>query len=147
MAPSKSVAKTNELRTLFGDVVPMTEDPEAVTAAMLNRIMQSETIDDILEESTTIKIQDRLGKPFWIDTVELRTSDYSEGIGVYAVMSCRFFDTPNLSETVTVGSATIVAQVTTLLRKGFLPCAVEAYQSDKPTAQGFYPLSLRKPTI
>ena len=117
------------------------EDPEAATEAMIAQIMDAMTVEDVLGTGVT-GLQSILNKPIYIDRVELRESDFTEGLGAYAVMHCRNDDLEKMI--VTTGSFSVIAALVKFQALNAYPVRCMAVQSAKPTKSGYYPLSLAR---
>ena len=115
---------------------------EPITAEEIAaQVLAFDSIDDILGDSTVVKLDDIIGETFTIERVQLHRSDYADGLGAYAVM----FGTKNGDPVIiTSGASQVVAQCIAMHRQGFLPYTVSSRKADKATANGYYPVKLCK---
>lgn len=153
--PSKALSNTdskeNMLSQLFASagvaVASEDRDPELAAFEVAARILQAETVDDILGETELLKARDILRKPFWLDGFDVRNSDFQDGSGVYMLMSIRLFDDTENRVQVTCGSTNVIAQCVRLQQLDALPAPVCFVEASKPTKSGYYPLWLRKAQV
>lgn len=102
-------------------------------------ILNADSIDDILGK-TVIGLQDIIGTPFTIHSGRLNKSDFTDGLPAYVVMDVEFDD--GTKGVVTSGAMSVVAQVIAMHKGGYLPYRVSSRKPNKPTADGYYPISL-----
>lgn len=142
-----------------GDKVFELTDPKAAGLAIMQRIMDAETLDDVLNMSKTTGTDDLLDKQIVVLGAEWRKSSpgFEEGPGFYATMTYRDFDPAGVEITsidgqtirvsakdrvASVGGQNVLAQLAVIKDKNFLPFACKVVKTEKPTARGFYPLWL-----
>ena len=108
---------------------------------MVTDILNKDSLEDILGGSTAVGLQSMLGVPFTIHRVDLRESDYADGLPAFAVIHA-FLDETNEARVITTGSSVVVAQCISMHRGGHLPQRVVGIQATKATAKGYFPLRL-----
>lgn len=132
------------LRIIMGELpVQVHSGPEA-EREMLRRTLEATDADAVLDDTAgTISTKDLVGRIIVINSFQLRPSTEKPG-EVYMLLDA--VDVQK-SEPITVntGSRKIMAQIAKLAQLGELPLAVKVHQSEKATAAGQYPLSLRRP--
>ena len=109
--------------------------PEEAQRAIIDRVLQAETVDDILAESTTNSAEDVIGIPHTITSVDYNRSRFTDGAPAYAYVTGKS-DDGELSYT--IGANTAIAQLIKL--DAHLPVKVILKQKDTPTASGYYPM-------
>lgn len=112
-------------------------------AEIIIQIMEAKSIDDMLGGSVT-GIRELLNKPFTVDKVTLRKSDYEDGIGAYAIINATMY--PDLrgnreQVVISTGSETVLAQLVKAQMENWT-LNVQCVEAKKPTAAGYYPLRL-----
>ncbi len=131
-------AALNEMREAIRSMIAKSD----VTAEEIAlQIISADTLDGILG-STAIGLDDMIGVPFTIERVELRESEFADGLPAYAVMHATLDD--GESVIITSGATSVVAQCVSMVQGGFLPVRVSSRKPSKPTANGYYPVSLCK---
>lgn len=146
--PSKTstLELENEQLALFVQTAEsMLSTTETNHATILMDIANGETLDAILG-ADTVGLKNFLDVPFVINRAEMRKGDdaYTEGLGYYVVIFATTDDGNNI--VITCGASNVVAQVIALMKGDHLPVRVVARESDKPTARGYYPIKLHKPS-
>lgn len=105
------------------------------------RILSATTMDDILG-TQPVSLKDVIGTPFTIRSISLHESDYEAGLPAYCALDATWDDDERV--VITTGATTVVAQVIAMYRAGLLPARVSSRRANKPTADGYYPVSLCK---
>lgn len=123
------------------DIVEVELTPEEQQLRIVQRILESQTVDEILASFEATPIDDVLERPFELHRVRWERSEYEQGQPYYALLDATMIDTGE-SVTLTTGSTTVVAQLYALARKGALPQKMRCVQSSKPTSRGYYPKNL-----
>jgi len=104
------------------------------------RLMNAQSIDDILQPFAPQSGKDHYGKPLYIEDAGFIESDH-EGFPWYTSLQCK---NPATGEqfNVTVGGEKVVMQAAAFHRAGLFPAYVRIVESEKPTKAGYYPLEL-----
>lgn len=115
--------------------------------AELNIIAELLTAPDaagVLSQADVEHMGDYVNKDVTIASWQWRSSDKSEGPGVYMMLTITTPDnlTPRL---VSTGSKSIMAQVFRLSELGLLPVEVTVWKSPTPTKGGNFPMRLLMP--
>jgi hypothetical protein len=119
-----------------------TGDPAAVSRAIAERILKSETFEDVFKAQDLDAWTNYIGVPVFVQEFHLNPTGYSvEGNpSVYAVV-----DIANVSDgevkTVTCGGRNVMAQLVKMLEKGWLDRPVQLVS--KRTAEGYDALWLQ----
>lgn len=129
------------VRAIKGELVPELEDPEVVAQGIMERILASETAEDVLGGAQAVHAQDVLDRPFVLSGLRVMRSRFEGGPGVFLVMDAEFGDDGS-SAAVTCSGRTVMAQAVQLYRLDALPRTVKIVQAKQQTANGFYPLWL-----
>lgn len=124
-----------------GELVPEIEDPEQVAKAIMERILASESADDVLGGSKALHAQDVLNRPFTLNGIRVLRSRFEGGAGVFIVMDATMGD-DGATESITCSGRSVMAQAVQLYRLDALPRSVKIVQSENQTANGYYPLWL-----
>lgn len=115
-----------------------TSDPKAVQEEILGKILAADTIDAVFENVGSLTHSDELlGKPVTILSVKYNRSDYADGLGFYAV--AEFVDENGVRDNAAIGSTNAMAQLFRLDTLEAFPLKMTLTQTQKPTAQGYYP--------
>lgn len=115
-------------------------DPDQISREIMDRIVQAETPEKVLEQAGTIAAEDYIGKPFVLTDARAMRSALDEGPGVYYALNCV---DPETGEpfVMTCGGRNVLAQVFRLKQLDALPRRVKITAAGK-TAQGYTPLWL-----
>ena len=140
MAKSVEVAKT-ALQITFQEAAKSMLAESISGDDILIDILNAPTVDDILG-SEVVGLEALTGKPFTITKGTLRESDFTDGLAAYIVLNVTFDD--GETAVVTSGSTSVVTQVVRMHQLGALPVRCMARKATKPTANGYYPMSLVK---
>lgn len=117
------------------------EDPEMAMESMIAQVMGAIDVSDVLGNTVT-GLKDMLKVPMMISSVELRPSDFEQGLGAYAVIHCQ--DDAGNSLVVTTGSFMVIVQLAKFHELNAYPLRCMAVEATKPTKGGYYPLSLTR---
>jgi hypothetical protein len=127
------------------------EDPDVVTARIVGRILDADSMEKTFAPSSVIKGDDFVNVPFTIEAVTWLSSDYEEGgPGVFALADgvCRG-NTVEASAgdivKVSLGGAQVIAQLYKAVANGWLPLDVVIRKTEKATKRGFHPKWLELP--
>lgn len=129
------------VRAIRGELVPEIEDPEQVALNIMDRILSSETPEDVLGGTTAVHAQDVLGQGFTLNGIRVLRSRFEGGAGVFLVLDATML-ADGASEAITCSSRNVMAQAVQLFRLDALPRDVKITQSDTPTANGYNVLRL-----
>lgn len=131
------------IQALKGEGKLAIRDPQEAIGAIMDRILSATTVDQVFEIAGTLGADDMLNTPFKLDKVEFAESTFEDGPPVYAIMTATRVD--DGSEFVlTCGGSNVVTQLASAARFGEIPFALVLERNVKPTANGFYPLWLKK---
>lgn len=116
-----------------------TSDPKKVQEDILNRILAAGSVEDVFANVGSLTHSDAiLGREIEVSAVRYNKSDYAEGLGFYAVIDYVDIQT-GVQDTASIGSTNAMAQLFRLDTLEALPIKMVLKQSDRPTAQGYYP--------
>ena len=126
LTPSEALERA-ELALEQGPLAQMgisIQTPEEVAARMAERLLEAQTVDDLLAENGTAGWGDHEGRSLLIREVSFAPSTKKGGLGFYAVVSARDVDT-NEPLLLTSGSENVVLQVAKLRQLGKLDVPVK----------------------
>lgn len=116
------------------------DTPDDVSMAIMERILRSESVEQLLAPQGTTHARDILGQTIVIiDAHFLESSVEGDGPGVYAVLDALVDGEPMA---VTCGARTVLIQVLKAKNAGWLPMTCQIEQSSQKTKSGFYPMWL-----
>ena len=127
------------------DFDSMVSDPAEVQKGMVARILAAESADDALTQGETIAARDIVGLPIEITGVRWLRSrvENASGIPVYAAIDATD-GTTGEKLVVTCGALQVIAQLVRFSQLDAFPLVAKFGTTEKPTAQGYYPLWLEK---
>lgn len=135
-------ASPSWVRAALADgILPEETDPADAAQTIVREILAGETADDVLGSSDPVGAKDILDQPITIHGGRFVRSDYSEGVGVYAVADVTSHNTGERFK-VTMGAANIVAQLFRLAELHAFPVDVKIVEAKRPTADGYRPQRL-----
>lgn len=147
MAPSKELVTietpNDAIEALRGNLTIRIEDPAEVQRQMMERILESDNVDDILGRNIAIHAQDVVDRGFTLTAVRYMKSKYKDGLPVFAVMDAAFLDDGSTGS-ITCSANNVATQAAMLWKLDALPCNVVIRRADEPTTNGYYPLWLEK---
>jgi hypothetical protein len=118
------------------DDVAVELDPDDVSLAIIGRILQAETAEDILGGGGAIHARDYLLRPFTLTDVRFNRGDFTDnGPGFYALLEGA--DPDGVKVIITCGARNVLAQAWRLRDIGALPIQVQLEESERPTARGY----------
>jgi hypothetical protein len=118
-------------------------DPEHVSIAIIGRILNATSVDDVLGGAGATHARDFLGVPFVLTGVRFNQSDFGEGgPSFYALLEGANGDGEPV--TVTCGARNVIAQAWKLRDMGALPVKLVLQESDRPTRAGYKVMWLEK---
>lgn len=135
-----------ELVTQFlSNALPEEEaDPQAAALAIIAQVLAADSPDEVLADIEAMGLRQYLDKPFTLESVQFRRSEYEAGMPFYALIHGTDRATGE-KILLTSGSQKVTAQLFRLATRGWLPREVMAKQSNKATRAGFYPVRLVDP--
>lgn len=125
----------NAIAKITGD---LERRPEDVQNAIVGRILQTESLDDVFAESSTTSAEDIVGKPHLVKNVDFSKSRFENGAPAFAIVTADFSDGEIIY---TIGAVTALAQLIRLVDNG-MPATFRLVlkQKEQPTTQGYYPM-------
>lgn len=121
----------------------LARDPDEASNAIVARILDAASVDDVFGASDTTTAQEVLGVGLRINGLSLGESSYDGGLPAYAVLDAVDIGTGK-SLTVTCGAASVVAQLIKLHQLGAFPIDVVLRESEHQTARGYRPMALHR---
>lgn len=119
-------------------------DANEVTLEIVAGILKAETVDDILGGGTLTHARDYLNVPFTLTGVRFnRSTQGGDDAAFYAVLEGA--DDNGEKVLVSCGAKKVIAQAWRLRDIDALPIKLQLAQSERPSANGFYPMWLEKP--
>jgi hypothetical protein len=121
--------------------IPEANDSEAYENIVL-QLLGATDVDGINAPWDTDATEKLAGQQLKIETIERRTSDYAEGLGMFLV--CKGINTATGEKFVwSTGSVSAVAQLARAHHMGWFPVVAEIVIADTPTAKGYRPQHLK----
>lgn len=117
------------------------EDPEAISLAIVERILNATSVEEVLTPNQVVHARDIIGVPLNVTGIRWLESDFESGPGMYAIMDCVRADT-DAHLVVSCGGQNVLAQLWKLNDLGAFPARVVIQQAPRPTKAGFLPLWL-----
>lgn len=128
---------------LLGDDTPEFIDPEQASRDIVMQILNAESIDAVLDMAGTTPCEEILDRPIEIRAARAMRSAFEQGATMYLLLDVVDLDTSEALK-VTCGARNVMAQLYRITQIGKLPVRGRICQSDRPTAQGYYPLWLKR---
>jgi hypothetical protein len=128
---------------LRGKITVKVEDPAEIQRQMMERILESDNVEDILGRNAATHAQDMLDRPLMLNSVRYMRSKYKDGIPVFAVLEVTDGET-GTEHAVTCSAQNVMTQAAMLWKLDALPIGVVIRRAEDPTANGFYPLWLER---
>lgn len=118
-------------------------NPDEVALDIIRRVLDANTVDDVLGGAGAIHARDYLGRPFALRAVKFNRSNY-DGAGpqFYAVLEGA--DENGEKVVITCGARNVLAQAWKLDDMGALPVQVQLEEAPNPTEAGYRPMWLAK---
>lgn len=132
----------NEAATYLGvGEGELVQDPDAIAARIVARILEAETLDDVFASQETTAAGDVLDKVLTVTDVSYNASDIGEGPGVYAIVTAK---DPNTGDNLTIscGARNVMAQLFKCRDLGALPLNVRFKEAAKASSRGYRPMWL-----
>lgn len=115
---------------------------DVVAFQIAQRIMDSETAEDVLAEQTLPDAEEFMDQAIQVNEVGFLKSDFEGGLGLYAVIAGQMVGNGEAFR-FSCGGTNVVAQLAKLMELDALPVNVVLTKAARPSAQGFFPLWLR----
>ena len=128
---------------LLGDETPEFVDPEQASRDIVLRILQAEDVDAVLDQAGTTPCQDIIGKPIRISGARAMKSDYEGGASMYLLLDVTDLQTGE-QLLVSCGARNVMAQLYRVTQLRGFPLDCRILESERPTAQGYRPLWLKR---
>lgn len=140
-APAVEVVPWSELEAvLLNPRLKVEDDPEAARRAIMQRILDAETPEDVLRDDEVIHAREMIGEPFIAVNVRFLNSDFEDGPGVYAIIEAASDDGEALL--ISCGAMKVIGKLYRLATMGAFPRRVKIIEAGKPTPAGYRPLNL-----
>lgn len=147
MEPGTDLVQINTpeeaIEAIRGNLVVKVEDPAVVANQIMERILESDSVDSILGSNIATHAQDVIGRGFTLTGVRYLKSRFDQGLPVFAVMDATFLDN-GASAAVTCSARNVCAQAAALWKVGALPTDVVIRRAENPTGDGYFPLWLER---
>lgn len=118
-------------------------NPDEVAMEIIRRILDSETVDDVLGGAGAVHARDYLGRAFVLTGVKFNESSFeTAGPSFYAILEGADEDSEKVA--ITCGARNVIAQAWKLRDMGALPLRVMIIESPRPTKEGYRPMWLEK---
>lgn len=143
LVPIESTDGILALLESMGEQVVTT--PDEVSMAILERILRSESVEQLLAPQGTTHAKDILGQTIVVlDVHFLESSIAGDGPPVYAVLDCLVDGEPCA---VTCGARTVMIQVLKAKKAEWLPMVCKIEESSMQTKNGYRPMWLASATL
>jgi hypothetical protein len=140
VVPSQTVTNREVEAFLTSVDAQINDDPAAVAASIVASILAAPDAESVLQQASTTAAEDVLGQRLLIRGQRFNKSDKADGPGFYALIDAVNDDGEVML--ITCGARNVMAQIYRLSELNALPCHAAIVQQEKPTAAGFYPMSL-----
>lgn len=138
----RTVASTEVVEFLAKLKQEQEADPAQVQLAIVERILSSQTVEEVFAESDVYHAQDLVDQPLIVNGVRFNRSDFDGVLAGYALMECADPDGgPDFL--VSCGAVSVMAQLYRLGQLGAFPMPLFIQRAAKPTKAGYWPLRLR----
>lgn len=141
---SNEVATTREAKLrdfLAAAKSSVVTDPQQAMLDIIGRVLEADTISDVLGQSKATHAKDVLGEPLELHGVRFQESTLNgAGPDFYALLDVVKED--GTKDTITCGAATVMAQAYRLAELGALPLWVKITEAERETSAGFRPMAL-----
>ncbi len=141
--PSTEIVELEDMalveRAIRGEEVALAiEDPMQTARAIIDRILASESAEQVFQGQQAVSGREVLQRPFTLRGARWHRSRFEGGLPVFAVLDAEFLDDGERLA-VTTSAGNVMAQVYGLIRLGALPTRVKIVESEHETAQGYRP--------
>lgn len=114
-------------------------NPAEVQMDIMRRILSAKSLDEVFLTTQLQSAEDYFGQAIIITDIRWGKSDFSDGPGVYAIVTGTESIFGN-EVTLSCGGINVVAQLYMIRKFDALPMAVEFFPSPRPTKSGYKPL-------
>lgn len=128
---------------LLGDATPEFEDPEQASRDIVMQILAAADVDAVLEGAGTVPCQELVGQPIQIERAKAMKSAHEGGATMFLLMDVVLLETGEQIK-VTCGARNVMAQLYRVSQLNGFPLACRIMRAERATAQGFYPLWLKR---
>jgi len=119
--------------------------PEEVAyAAIVQQILDADTLDDVLTPIEAVNVDQVLGRPVEVLRFEAVESDFEQGSAWYAAIQVRHLDTGEQG-VLTTGNQGVLAQLITIMMRDAFPVEGKFMHTGNPNRYGTRPIRLTKP--
>lgn len=130
---------------LLGDATPEFEDAEQASRDIVMQILNAKDVESVFEGADTTPARDLLGVPIRILSAKAKRSAYEGGATMFLLIDAVRLDQESGEVIkVTTGARNIMAQLYRLTQLNALPVACVIVESERPTAEGYRPLWLKR---
>lgn len=128
---------------LLGDETPEFADPEQASRDIVMQILAAPDMDAVLDMAGTTPIGDLINVPIRILDARAMRSAYEQGATMYLLLTVAELETGDVRK-VTCGARNVMAQLYRWDQLGRPEFECVCRPTDKPTANGYYPLWLKR---
>lgn len=128
---------------ILSDATPEFEDAEQASRDIVMQILQAADADEILEGAEVTPAKAMLGKPLRINGARAKKSAYEEGATMYVLIDAVDLGTGEVVK-ISCGSRNVLAQLYRTYQLNAFPLDCRILESERPTANGFRPLWLKR---
>lgn len=112
-------------------------------AAIIDEIMESQSLDELLENSEPEDLTSFVGRVITIREYSVNDSEFQNGAPIYLALKVTDEETGE-RRVITTGEQNVMAQVIRAKDAGWLPFKCRPFQSNKPNKYGRYIIRLGK---
>jgi hypothetical protein len=127
--------------SINGQIRPEERDPEEAVNAILTRIAEVDSLEEIFSVIGATHAQDVLGLPLQVRGVKWQPGRFPDGCPIFAVVDVIRSDT-RLPDVITCGGWTVVAQLERMRKLDLFPAVMAFTKSERETLSGYYPMQL-----
>lgn len=128
---------------LLGDQAPEFVDPEQASREIVLRILESPDVDAVFDQAGTTPCTEIIGKQIQIEGARAMKSAFESGATMYLLLDVVDLATGE-KLLVTCGARNVMAQLYRIQQLDGYPVACRITKSERPTAEGYYPLWLKR---
>lgn len=128
---------------ILADATPEFEDSEQATRDIVMQILQAEDVDAVLEGANVTPARDLLGVPLRINGAKAKKSAYEDGATMYVLIDAVNLATGEMVK-ISCGARNVMAQLFRTYQLNGFPLDCRILESERPTAEGFRPLWLKR---
>jgi hypothetical protein len=123
-----------ELRKL-AEIVPVADDDENVGEIIAARILQSETLDQLLTPSAAPSMGQLVDKPIVVHDLRKRLGGMNKDLGFYLLVAVETMDN-GVQEVYSTGAANVVTQLLAANARGWLPMKCKVLETESKSNPG-----------